>query len=91
MAYARPIRFFNKTGKKDIVIPLSYGDWNGSFEGENFEDQSSGIGDLRLRASINLTGGSVLNKTQFKNFKQKTVSGLSVQVTIPTGNYQSNQ
>ena len=91
LAYVKSIDFFGKSGKIDAILPFAGGDFKGVFQGESFKDSYTGFGDLRLRATINLTGAPALEPDQFKSFKQKTVTGLGVQVTIPTGNYKKEQ
>jgi hypothetical protein len=91
MAYARSINVFGKSGKIDIILPFAGGDWIGTFEGDSFEDSSTGFGDLRVRTSINLTGAPALKPNEFNTYKQITVSGLSVQLIIPTGSYKAEQ
>ncbi len=90
-AYARSVNIFGKSGKIDIGLPVGRGDWTGIFDGEEFEDHSTGLGDLRLRTSINLTGAPTLKPSDFSDYKQRIVSGLSVQLIIPIGNYNPEQ
>ena len=90
-AYARAVNFFGKSGKIDASLPFAGGDWKGVFDGDDFEDHSTGFGDLRIRASINLTGAPALKLSDYSGYKQETVSGLSFQMIIPTGNYKSDQ
>jgi hypothetical protein len=75
----------------DVILPFGGGDWQGKYEGEDFEDHSTGFGDLRIRASINLTGAPALKMEQFADYTQKTVSGFSIQIIIPTGSYIKEQ
>ena len=89
--YARAVNFFGKSGKISIGLPAGGGDWTGVFEGEEFNDNSTGFGDLRLQTSINLTGAPALKPSDFSDYKQKIVSGLSIQLIIPTGNYNPEQ
>ncbi|MGI9546196.1 MAG: transporter, partial [Flavobacteriaceae bacterium] len=51
----------------------------------------TGFGDLRVRASINFTGAPSLEPQDFSSYAPKTVTGLGVQVIIPTGNYKPEQ
>ncbi|MCK5781500.1 MAG: transporter [Flavobacteriales bacterium] len=90
-AYARSINFFGKSGKIDVVLPVATGNWTGNYLGKYYDVNSLGIGDVRVRATINFTGAPALGKSEYKNYKQKTVSGLSVQLIIPTGHYNSDQ
>ncbi len=91
MGYVKSVNFFGASGKIDIVLPFAGGDFTGSYLGEGFTDSYTGFGDLRVRATINLTGAPSLEPSEFKNYIQKTVSGFGVQVLIPTGNYKKEQ
>jgi len=91
LAYARAVNFFGKSGKVDLVVPFGYGYWSGTYLGDYKTAFSSGLGDIRIRATINFTGAPALTAEEFKNYQQITVSGLSVQLIIPTGSYDSNQ
>lgn len=91
LAYVRSINFFGKSGKVDVFLPFSGGDFEGVFEGEPFTDKYTGFGDLRLRATINLTGAPSIDAKEFAAFKPRTISGLGVQVTLPTGRYIPEQ
>ena len=91
IAYVRAVNIFGKSGKIDLVLPFATGDWKGVFEGEEFEDHSTGFGDIRLRATVNFTGAPSFKQSEFSDYKQKTVSGLSVQLIMPTGNYNPEQ
>ena len=91
LAYVKSIDFWGKSGKIDAILPFAGADFTGSFEGEGFTDSYTGFGDLRLRATINLTGAPALEPDKFKSYTQKTVTGIGVQVTIPTGNYKKEQ
>lgn len=91
LAYVRTVNFFGKSGRIDAILPFAGGDYTGVFEGSGFEDNYTGFGDLRVRAAINITGAPSLSPDEFAEFTQKTITGLSVQVIIPTGNYIEEQ
>ena len=91
LAYARSIDFMGKSGKIDAVLPIAGGDYTGVFEGEEFTDSYTGLGDLRVRAAINITGAPSLDREEFKAYTQTLVSGLAIQLIIPTGNYKKEQ
>ncbi len=91
LAYVKSVNFFGASGKVDVILPFSGGDFTGVFQDESFTDSYTGFGDLRVRATINLTGAPSLEPSEFKEYTQKTVSGLGVQVLIPTGNYKKEQ
>ncbi len=91
LAYVKSVNFFGASGKVDVIIPFAGGDFTGALEGEGFSDSYTGFGDLRVRATINLTGAPSLEPSAFKDYSQKFVSGLAVQVLIPTGSYKNEQ
>ena len=91
LAYVRSVNFFGKSARVDAVLPFAGGDYTGVFEGSGFEDSYTGFGDLRLRFSINLTGAPSLKPEDFTTFTPKTITGLSVQLILPTGNYIPEQ
>ena len=91
LAYVKSVNFFGASGKVDVILPFSGGDFTGIYQDEGFSDSFTGFGDLRIRATINLTGAPSLEPSEFKNYTQKTVSGFGVQVVIPTGNYIKEQ
>ena len=91
MAYVKSVNYFGASGKIDVVLPFAGGDFTGVFQEEGFTDSYTGFGDLRVRTTINLTGAPSLEPSEFKKFTQKTVSGLGVQVLIPTGTYKKER
>ena len=91
LAYVRSVNFFGKSGKIDVILPFAGGDFTGAFEGRDFTDAYTGFGDLRIRAAINLTGAPSLELVDFKQYTQKLVSGVAVQLLIPTGSYKKDQ
>ncbi|MGB5170753.1 MAG: transporter [Eudoraea sp.] len=91
LAYIRSINFFGKSGKVDVILPFAGGDFSGNYLGSNFDDSYTGFGDLRARISLNLTGAPSLTKEEYPNYTQKIISGLGIQLIIPTGNYKKEQ
>lgn len=91
VAYVRSVNFWGKSGTIGTILPFAGGDFEGVFEDEPFTDKFTGFGDIRLRASVNLTGAPSLTPKEFVDYEQKTVTGLGIQITVPTGNYIPEQ
>lgn len=90
-AYVRSFNFFGMSAKIDAVLPFATGDWYYTYQGVDEYDLSNGFGDARFRFSFNFAGAPALKKNNFKEYKQKTIGGYSLQLIVPTGNYKSDQ
>ena len=47
----------------------------------------SGLGDLRVKMSLNLLGTKAMNREEFAKAPKKTILGVSLAVQAPTGQY----
>jgi len=90
-AYVRSINLFGLSAKVDAVIPYVKGDWEGNFNDENSIRTQNGFGDLRVRLSFNFLGSKAMNISDFANYKPENISGISVQIIAPTGDYNPNE
>jgi hypothetical protein len=86
-AYARSINFFGLSGKVDVIVPYGIGDWTGIYTGIDTATSRSGFGDLRFRLSFNFLGAPALKANQFRDYSPGRLSGFSLQVIAPTGQY----
>jgi hypothetical protein len=86
-AYVRSITVFGKAGKVDVVLPFATGNWAGIYDGIDTATARSGFGDMRLRLSVNFIGAPALSAKEYKQYRQKTVVGASLQIIAPTGQY----
>ena len=86
-AYVRSINFFGLSGKVDAIVPYGIGDWTGVYTGIDTATSRSGFGDLRIRLSFNFLGAPALKATDFRDYKPGQISGFSIQLIAPTGQY----
>lgn len=86
-AYVHAINFFGLSGKVDVVAPYAIGNYDGKLTGIDTSTARSGMGDLRFRLSFNFLGAPALKKSEFADYKPENISGLSLQVIAPTGQY----
>ena len=87
VAYVRSINFFRLSGKVDVVLPYGFGEWTGVLTGIDTTTSRSGFGDLRLRISFNFLGAPALKRAEFASYNPENISGFSLQVIAPTGQY----
>ena len=86
-AYLRSINFFGMAGKVDVVVPYGIGDWNGIYTGVDTTVYRNGFGDMRIRLSFNFLGAPALKPGEFRDYKPEKISGFSIQIIAPTGQY----
>lgn len=91
VAYIRSINFFGLSAKVDAIIPYVMGDWEGTLEGDAAYRTQNGFGDLRLRFSFNFLGSKAMSISDYQDYKPEEVSGLSIQIIMPTGEYDPNE
>lgn len=86
-AYMRSIKIFGLAGKVDVVAPWASGDWTGIYTGIDTFRSVSGMGDMRVRLSLNFVGAPPLKIGDFLDYKPSKISGISLQIVAPTGQY----
>ena len=72
-----------------LVVPYAHALFQGTYQGEAGEITRSGLADLRVRFSVNLAGGRAMNVGEYVKWKEKRLVGVSLTMSIPTGQYDS--
>lgn len=91
LAYARFFDFFGRSAKFDVIVPYTFLEGEALFDGVPVEREISGFADPAFRVSVNLYGAPALTAEEFAGYRQKTIFGLSVQVTPPVGQYDETR
>jgi hypothetical protein len=73
------------------VLPLLALSGTGTVAGQAAERKISGVGEPRLRLSVNLYGAPALSMKEFAGYQPDLVIGASVQVSPPLGQYDPNK
>lgn len=91
LAYARSLDVLGNSGKIDVILP--YSDLSGSalVNGQPRERNVSGLHDPRIRFSVNFYGAPALSMKEFASYQQDLLIGASIQVSAPTGQYDSSK
>jgi len=87
-------RTFGLGGRQGLVAGgFSYarGDLEGKVSEEERRIGRSGLGDMRLRVSLNLLGPGAMTREQFAKAPRKPIVGVSMTVQPPTGQYDETR
>ena len=91
LAYARSLNLFGKSGKFDLIVPVAQLKGGATFHGEPVDRDVSGIGDSLARLTILFHGAPAMTPAEFRNYEQDLLLGASVQVSVPTGQYDDER
>ena len=91
LAYARSLDVLGKSGKIDIVVPYALLSATGTLNEVGQSRNVRGFADPSVRFSVNLYGAPALPLEEFKNYRQDTILGVSLLVTTPLGQYDSDK
>jgi hypothetical protein len=90
-AYARSIKVGRMSGKIDMIVPYAWLSGTADFQGQPVSRDVSGLGDPRIRMSVNFIGAPALPLSGFKDYKQNLVAGASLQVYMPVSQYDPDK
>lgn len=91
LAYARVFEAFGQSAKANIVLPSMCIDGSAQQEGQRVSRHVCGVGDVKARLSFNLFGAPALSLKEYASYRQDTIVGVNIQVTAPTGQYDSSK
>jgi hypothetical protein len=89
--YVRTFGLGSKLARIQVTVPFFYMIGKLQIDGRDTSASRNGFGDTRLRFGINLTGTPVLDKRDFRSYTQKTIVGVSLVTSLPTGLYHSTR
>jgi hypothetical protein len=87
VSYSHSFSFFGRTAAISAILPYGVGHFTGEFNGISEKAYRSGLYDSEYRLSVNLKGGPAMTPREYMQWKQKTLIGISLTVTAPTGQY----
>jgi hypothetical protein len=91
LAYARSLDVWGRSGKVDVLVPYSGLSGTALFMGQERQREVDGFHDPRLRLSVNLYGAPALSFEEFPAYEQDLIVGVSLAVTAPLGQYDSDK
>lgn len=91
LSYFHSMNFFGRSANFVASVPYGAGNFHGTILGSETNVYRSGLFDSIYRISVNLVGGPAMDLKNFRNWKQKTLIGVSLRVVAPTGQYDSTK
>ena len=93
LAYVRTLDLWGKSGKFDAIVPYTWlsGTARAVSTGETIQREVDGLADSRFRLSVNLYGAPALTLKEFRDYQQDLIVGVSLQVSVPTGQYDPSR
>jgi hypothetical protein len=91
LAFARALAVGGRSAKVDFVVPYARASGSARFAGERRSREVTGLGDPRLRFTMNLLGGPAWTLREFATHRPSTTLGASLQVYIPVGQYDDDK
>jgi hypothetical protein len=91
VSYSRSFAAFGQSASLTAVLPYSDLTLAGVVLGERVTASDRKFSDPRLRLAMNLAGAPALTLKEFAGYRQKTLVGLSFEVTPPLGHYDDSR
>lgn len=91
LVYGRSFGFLDHNAKFDIIFPYSTLSGTAQHYGIDVGRNITGMGDIKARLTFNLLGAPALTLDEFTSYQQDTIIGMSIQATLPTGQYDKSK
>lgn len=91
LAYAKSFDILGHNAKFDLILSSSSLYGTAEVDGSDVSRDVAGRGDTKVRLSFNLFGAPALSLKEFASYQPDTLVGVSIQATIPTGQYDSSK
>ena len=90
LAYLRTFALAGRSASISFIAPRIYAKGSGTIGGERLSGTRSGWADARIRLAVNLLGGPAMSLQEFAKFKQGRTLGVGLTMSLPTGQYDSD-
>jgi outer membrane putative beta-barrel porin/alpha-amylase len=87
VGYLRSVGVLGHAGKVGLVMPFATGTWQATLSGRDTSTARTGLGDPVIKMSVNFIGSPALTRSGFRDYRQSTVAGISMQIGVPLGQY----
>ena len=91
LGYGRTFAMFDRTALLVVAVPVAWFDATGRVGEELGRASRTGLGDGRIRLSVNLLGGRALPPAEFARATRPTIVGVSFTAAPPIGQYDRSK
>lgn len=91
LRYVRTFGVWEKLGRVNISLPFVHMAGQLKVSGQDTSAERTGLGDMRVQMGVNLIGSPALDKKDFTKYQQKTVVGVTLAASVPTGLYYEDK
>ena len=92
VSYLHAFDLLGTSARVDLRLPYSDARWEGLLDGQAASTERSGLGDPRVRLSVNFLGAPALSGKDYQAWRASqqvsTVAGAALAVTLPLGEYK---
>lgn len=88
---SRIIDVWGQSGSLTMVVPIAWLSASGEVLEQARSSSRTGLADSGMRLSVNLCGAPALSLQEFRKYQQDTIVGVSLFVTVPTGQYDPSR
>jgi hypothetical protein len=88
---AHSFSLFGKTAQAFGVLPYSWAQVSGKVFGDSLDVSRAGLSDMRFRMSVLVRGAPASTPLEFAKAPRRTIVGLSLTVSAPTGQFFSDK
>ena len=90
-AYARVLDLWGTSGKVNVIVPYTWLNGSADTADQTIQRKVNGLADARFGLSVNLCGAPALKLKEFTDYKQALIIGASLQVSVPSGQYDADR
>lgn len=91
VSYNRIFDFFGQSGKVNVVLPYAQLHGKTTVGHQVISGSAQGLTDPVIRVAGNLYGAPAMTVDEFKSYQQDLIIGANLAVSLPWGEYNSNQ
>lgn len=95
VSYLHAFDFLGNSARVDVQVPHVSARWKGVLDGVRRSTGRTGLGDPRLRLSVNFLGAPALGAKELRAYRVSrpvsTVAGAALSVRVPLGEYQKHK